>query len=116
MTETYTYDNLLVGDDYITDSATLVSGQNLKRGAALGKITASGKLAQLDSTKSDGTQTAYAILAADCDASGGDKVCPVYKSGEFNQAAVGFTGSDTAASFKEAFRAVDLYLKATIPA
>jgi hypothetical protein len=116
MSETYTYDNLLIGDDYITDSAVLITGQNLKRGAALGKITSSGKLTALDSTAITGEQTPYAILAADTDATSADKVCPVYKSGEFNQANIGFTGSDTAATHKEGFRAVDLYLKATIPA
>jgi hypothetical protein len=116
MSETYTYDNLLIGDDSVTDSATLVTGQNLKRGAALGKVTASGKLAQLDSTKSDGTQTPYAILAVDMDATSADKTVPVYKFGEFNQAAVTFTGSDTYATHKEGFRDVGIFLKGTIAA
>ena len=114
--ETLVYDGLLASDDYITDSGTLVSGQNLKRGAALGKITASGKLAQLDSTKSDGTQTPFAILAADVDASAGDKACPLYVFGAFNQAAVGFTGSDTYATHKNNFRDVGIFLKSAISA
>jgi len=116
MSETYAYDNLLVGSDFVTDTGTLVSGQTLKRGAALGKITTGGKLTQLDSTKSDGSQTPYAILAADCDASGGDKSCALYKFGEFSSGHVGFTGSDTAATHKEGFRDVGIYLKDTIAA
>lgn len=116
MPETYYYDNLLVGEDFITDAGTLVSGQNLKRGAALGKLTATGKLTQLDSTKSDGSQTPYAILSADCDASAGDKACSLYKFGEFSSAHVGFAGTDTAAAFKDGFRDVGIYLKDTIPA
>ena len=119
MSETYTYDNLLIGDDYVTDSATLVSGQNLKRGAALAQITATGKLTALDSTSAvalPGSEKAYAILAADMDATSADKTVPVYKFGEFAAGSVKFTGSDTAASFKEGFRAVGIYLKTTISA
>ena len=116
MSETFYFDNLVLGKDIISDSGTLVSGQKLTRGAALGKITTGGKLTQLDSTKADGSQTPYAILAADCDASAGDHVCAVYKFGEFSSGHVGFTGTDTSATFKEGFRDVGIYLKDTIPA
>lgn len=54
------------------ETVTIVSGQNLKAGAVLGKVTASGKYAAYDSTKSDGTQTAIAVLYADVDASSAD--------------------------------------------
>ncbi len=54
---------------------TILSGQNLKAGAVLGKVTASGKYKQCDNTTpaSDGSQTAAAVLLEAVDASGGDK-------------------------------------------
>lgn len=57
------------------ETVTVVSGQNLKTGAVLGIITASGKYAIADNATpaSNGTQTAKAVLLADCDASGGDQ-------------------------------------------
>lgn len=59
-------------DSLSFDNATLISGQNLTAGYVLGKITASGKLTRCAHGASDGSQTAYAILAADCDASAAD--------------------------------------------
>jgi len=116
MSETYKYSNLLIGDDFITDIATLISGQNLIKGTALGLITASGKVTELVSGASDGSQTPFAILAEDCNATAGDTSCPVYLFGEFNSGAMTFNGSDTAAQFKAGFRDVGIYLKTTVPA
>jgi len=52
---------------------TLISGQNLTRGAPLGRITASGKYTEWDPNVSDGSETLAAILAEDVDASSGDE-------------------------------------------
>jgi hypothetical protein len=115
--ESYTPDRLLAGSCcLITDQGTLVAGQNLKRGAALGKITASGKLTQLDSTANDGSQNFFAILSADCDASAADQTCSLYLSGEFNSNAVGFKGADTSTTFKTAARALHTYFKDPVKA
>lgn len=54
------------------DRITVVSGQNLKAGAVLGKITASGKYAEYDNGASDGTQAAAGVLFDAVDASDGD--------------------------------------------
>lgn len=56
------------------DVVVILSGQNLKAGAVLGKITASGKYKQCDNTTpaSDGSQNAAAVLLADVDASAAD--------------------------------------------
>lgn len=59
------------------DTATLVSGQNLDAGTVLGKITASGKLTQFNQDGADGSETAMAILAYPCDASGADATCVI---------------------------------------
>ncbi len=106
------YDTLVAGDKHIvTDRATLISGQNLTRGAALGKITASGKLTQLDSGASDGSENPYALLTEDCDASKTDTTCTIYLEGEFNENEVGFVTGDTAATFFDAFRDLGIILK-----
>lgn len=107
--ESYTYDGLIAGDFPITtDRETLLSGQDLTRGALLGKITASGasqgKLKQCDSANSDGSETPYAILVEDSDASGGDKVVDVYKTGSFSGAKIGLVTGDDIDDFKDTLR------------
>lgn len=59
--------------NFCREEVTIVSGQNLKTGTVLGKITASGKYAAYDNTASDGRETAAGVLIGDVDASGGDK-------------------------------------------
>lgn len=50
---------------------------SLKAGTVLGKLTSGGKYVPYDNDATDGSQTAVAILFADCDASGGDKKATV---------------------------------------
>lgn len=116
MSETYTPDKLLAGDyPVVTDIVTIASGQNLSRGALLGKITASGKYVLCDSGAADGSQAPVAILAEDCDASGGDAQAVVYLSGAFNENAVTFGGSDSADTHRAALRDLNIYLKKSVP-
>lgn len=83
---TFTPDNLVAGNFPIqTGGFTLIAGQNLSRGTPLGIISASGKLTQSASAAGNGSEKVRAILAEDCDASGGDAACVVYLSGEFNE-------------------------------
>lgn len=117
MTETYSPDNLLAGDyPAVTDIRTIVSGQNLSRGALLGKITASGKYTLCDSTASDGSENPVAILAEDCDASAGDENALVFLSGAFQESGVTFGGTDTAADHRDALRDLNIYLKKSVTA
>jgi hypothetical protein len=112
--ETTGRDNLVAGDfPRVTDAETLVSGQNLARGAVLGKITASGKLTLSLSASGDGSQTPYAVLAEAKDASGGDAACVVYKTGEFSEGALTIGTGHTAASIKDGLRDKGIFLKAT---
>ncbi len=116
MSETYTPDKLIAGDfKLVTGEVTILSGQNLSKGALLGKITASGKCQLCDSAASDGSEDPIGILAEACDASGGDQTnVPYYLTGEFNQDAITFGGSDTAATHLAALRDLSIYLKETI--
>lgn len=116
-TETYTPDRLHAGDfPIVTAAGTILSGNNLTRGTVLGKITASGKLIAVDSAAADGSQTPYAILAQDTDASGADTTAPLYLSGEFNEGELTFGGADTADTHRAALRDLGIHLKAAIGA
>ncbi|MBL8518193.1 MAG: head decoration protein [Betaproteobacteria bacterium] len=104
---TFNPDRLIAGpaDLILTRQITLISGQNLTRGAVLGKITASGKYNLSLSAAGDGSQTPDAILAEDCNASGGDKVTIAYFKGRFNEDRLTFGTAHTAASTQEGLRA-----------
>jgi hypothetical protein len=107
-----TYDQLIVGTfPVVMDKVTLKVGAVYARGSVLGLITADGKAVLVDSSRSDGSQTAYAVLAETVDATAADKVAPVYLTGEFNQDALVFGGADTAATHKATLRNINIYLK-----
>lgn len=117
MAETFTPDGLIAGDYPIQrEVGTLISGQNLARGTVLGKITASGKYTTALSASSDGSQNPVAILVDAVDASGGDKPCSVYLSGEFNTNAMTFGTGITIANSKDALRDLNIYLQTGVAA
>ena len=108
-------DNLLAGDfPIVTESITLVSGENRTRGALLGKVTASGKYKLSLSAAVDGSQTPVAILGRDTDASAADVVTVGYFSGEFNQNELTYGTGHTAATVKANLQARSIFLKDTI--
>lgn len=110
--ETFTPDKLLAGDyPAVTDIVVIDTG-NLVRGTLLGKITATGKYIKCDSAAVDGSQAPACILAEDADATSADVNATVYLSGAFNQSAVTFGGTDTAATHRVALRDLNIYLKA----
>lgn len=110
-TESYTPDRLHAGDFPIrTLDVTIASGQNLTRGALLGKITASGKYVLSLAAAIDGSQTPVAILAEDVDATGGDKSGIVYISGDFNENAITYGTGHTADSVRAGLRDLNIYL------
>jgi len=61
------------------------SGQDLPRGAVLGKISATGKYVLSDTGAGDGSEDPVLVLAEAVDASGGDRTSAIYETGEFNQ-------------------------------
>lgn len=65
---TYKPDNLIAGTfPLITQSITIASNQILKRGAVLGRITASDKYVLSQATSKDGSEQTSAILCEDVD-------------------------------------------------
>ena len=58
--------------DYSREAVTIAAGADLKIGAVLGKITASGKYIHSDPAALDGSQTPVAVLLQDADAASAD--------------------------------------------
>lgn len=116
-TGNFTPDNLIAGIDVpqLVKAVTLKSAQGVvKRGTVLGIITASGLAVPVDSSKSDGSQTANCILVNDVDTTGGDVVTEAYVSGHFNRKALIFGGTDTAAQHETKLRELGIFLSDNI--
>lgn len=111
---TYSPDALIAGNHHLLvgRKVTILSGQNVVRGAVLGKVTASGKYVLSLTASADGSQTPDLILAEDCDASGGDKQAMAYARGDFNSNALTLGASHTVASITEGLRAKGITLVA----
>lgn len=114
-TDPYVPDALIAQNAHllVDESITLASGQNLKRGAVLGKITASGKYVLSLAAASDGSQTPSRILAVDTDASAGDKTTVVYRRGDFQSQAVILGAGHTVASVTPVLSAANIELIST---
>jgi hypothetical protein len=100
VTTAFVPDNLVARNAHLLVSipVTLASGQNLKRGALLGQLTSGGNYVLSLSAASDGSQTPVAVLAQDCDASGGARAALVYIRGDFQSTGITFGASHTVAS------------------
>jgi hypothetical protein len=60
------------GESRSRDSITVFAGENLKAGAVLGKVTATGKYVEYDAGNLDGSEVAVAVLFDNADATAGD--------------------------------------------
>lgn len=104
-------DNLLAGDFPRVARLVTVTGGNYIRGTVLGKITASGKYCTAVSSKTDGTQTPFCILAENVNAGTEDKQAVVYFTGEFNSASLTFDSSFTVATITEKLHEKSIFVK-----
>lgn len=120
--ETYTTgaDNLFAGTQVqpvVADEVVIAEGSGVVvRGTALGKVTASGLYVPVDSIAEDGSDEVVAILAETVDATDGDVATAGYFTGEFNQNALVFGGTDTFEAHKDAARARGIFFKDTVKA
>ena len=116
MAETYVPSNLIAGEtSLVSDSVTLASGENIKRGSVLGKVTADGKFKLAVDASTDGSKEPVAIAIEDVDATAGDVTnVGVYIKGEFNQRALIFGAGVTVDNSKDKLRDVGIYIKSTI--
>lgn len=109
-TDVYTPDRLIADDAccLVAKGITLASGQNLQRGAVLGKITASGKYVLSLAAANDGSEKPSVILAQDCDASAADAAAVAYFAGNFNGSALTIGTGHTVASIFDPLRGVSI--------
>lgn len=114
---TYATDLLVGGDHTIrTLGVTIASGQNLLRGALLGKVTATGKFILSLAAATDGSQNPVGILGEDVNATAGDVVSFEYVAGDFNSNSMTFGTGHTLASVREVLHGRSIYLHDAIPA
>lgn len=114
---TYSPDNLIAGDAPLrAEDVTIENGQNLTRGAVLGKVTGSGEYKLSATAAGDGSETPVAILAKDTDASGGAVEAPVYIAGDFNERSLTLGTGHTLASVKAAFLGTPIFIQPSVAA
>lgn len=106
------YVELIAGNTDLLASrkGTLVAGQNLKRGALLGKVTTGGAYKLSLSTASDGSEVPTAVLVHDTDATSAAQEILFYERGDFNQAAVTFGAAHTADTVRAGLRTLGITL------
>ena len=108
---TFNLDGLLIGEHPVTSrQITLLTGQNLARGAVLGKITATGKYILSLSAAVDGSEVPDAVLAEATDATAADVATPAYFTGGFDESKLVLGTAHTAASIKEGLRTKGIHL------
>ncbi len=97
---------LFAGDGHIrTDNGTFATGQNLVANTVVARITATNLIVPWAPGASDGSQKAIGITceAVNTTSPAGAAVHPFYISGDFNEAALTFAGTPTAAQKAAAF-------------
>lgn len=110
------YDNLLAGDfPQNTEAVVLTAGSEYPVGAVLGMVTATGKCVLVDSAKSDGSEEPFGVLLSAVDATEGDAEGVVSVTGQFNQNALTFGGSDTWETHKRAAQRNCLFFREPAP-
>ena len=108
---TYNHDRLLASDaPVVVRKVTLITGQNVVRGAVLGQITASLKVNLSLSAAADGSQTPRFIAAEAKDATAGDKEILVYERADVNENALTLGAAHTIASIREGLRGLGIHI------
>lgn len=95
----------------ISDANDFVAGNGFTITVAAG----TGHWKRSVAAATDGSQRPLAILVGDVDATAAAKNAPVYRTGEFNEAALNFGAGHSASSVRAALEAVQIYLKTTVP-
>lgn len=113
----YSPDQLIAGNlKIVTDTATITGAAALKRGAVLGKVTATGAYRLAVGTAGDGSQAPCAVLADDADATAADVTAGVILMAEVNANRLIIDPSLTLAAVKAAFRSLGLFVKSALSA
>jgi|SRR5690606_28865231 len=108
-------DRLIAGEfPRIEEKVAVVKGAALKRGSLLGRVTATGAYTLSEAEGDDGSEDPVAILAQDITAE--DEEALVYRTGEFNEAAVIYGDGHEADSVRDELAAMQIWLRRTVPA
>lgn len=99
----------------ISEPIVLSSGQNLKRGALLGKITATGEYVLSLAASTDGSEVPSAVLVEDTDATAADAATVAYTRGDFIAQGVILGTGHTIASVKPGLRDQGIFLMDQLP-
>ncbi|KNF08548.1 bacteriophage lambda head decoration protein D [Gottschalkia purinilytica] len=83
----------------------------LLRGTVLGKIKENNLCVILDSTKTDGSQEPYCVLADDVETEVKDVVSTGYFTGIFDKSSLIFGGSDTVDIHEDKLRKLNIHVK-----
>jgi hypothetical protein len=94
-----------------TEEVTLATGQNLKLGSVLGRVTASGQYKLVNSAADDGSQEPYCVLMEDVNATDSTAVGIAYLTGEFIRTRLIFGGTDTWETHLAAARKNSIFFK-----
>lgn len=100
-----TVEQLIAGNSHllVSRNITLKSGQNLQRGAVIGKDGGDKYLLSL-SAAADGSETPDLVLADACDASAADTPAIAYERGDFLESGLTIGTGHTAGSIREGLR------------
>ncbi|MGO4369628.1 head decoration protein [Paenibacillus sp. MCAF20] len=125
--ESQKYDDLFAGNVKPPTAIAVIvkSGAGvITRGMVLGKLSQLAEsdiyagtpiTTKVDSSKSDGSEAPYAILAdVEIDATSKDVRAVAYTDGEFNRAALKFGGADTIATHETALRKIGIITKRVV--
>lgn len=102
-TESYQDDSLVLGGLIDFGNGTLEAGQNLTRGAVVGRVSATGALKLSVQTASDGSQKPVGALVHDVDATSAAADCQFVRGGWLNKLSLTWDATWTAALQPSAF-------------
>ena len=109
--EIWTPDDLIAGSyPPENQTETIASGEEVVRGAVLGRVTATGKLKVSASAAGDGSETPRFIAAYDLGTLAADTPAQVYKAGTFRVSALTLGTGHTAASVRAALDGTPIIL------
>ena len=110
-------DQLIAGQfPIITGNVTVTGGAIFKRGSVLGRITASGLYTLVTAAATDGSQNPSVVLVMDVDATAGDVIGGVYKTGEFNKNKLILGTGVTLDAIEDPLRIYSIFLKDSVSA
>ena len=111
-THTFTPSQLEAGDfPIVMDSGVIAAGQQLRRGAVLGQVTASGEYLLCKAAAEDGSQAPKAILDRDVDTSDGAQSAPLRLTGQVLGSQLSLGEGLTLAAAKAALRSLCIFVR-----